>query len=76
MRPHVESQQKSARGTAKYFAPTSLPGLLIQQAMLKVVLRERFRGLLRRQFGAQSILRRQDARPESLAVQQERLPPS
>lgn len=55
-RPHAQSQQQSARGTAKSFAPTSLPGLLIQQAMLKVVMRKRFSGLLRRLFGAESIL--------------------
>jgi 2-polyprenyl-6-methoxyphenol hydroxylase-like FAD-dependent oxidoreductase len=56
MQPHVQSQQKNARGTAKFFAPTSHPGILIQQTLLKIVLRERFRSLLRRQFGAQSIL--------------------
>lgn len=56
MQPYVQSQQRKARGTAKSFAPTSPAGLLIQQAILKVVFRERFRGLLRRQFGAQSIL--------------------
>jgi 2-polyprenyl-6-methoxyphenol hydroxylase-like FAD-dependent oxidoreductase len=55
-RPHAQSQQQNARGTAKSFAPTSLPGLLIQQAMLKVVMRKQFSGLLRRVFGAESIL--------------------
>lgn len=74
MRPSVQSQQNKARGTAKSFAPGSLPGLLIQQAMLKVVFRERFRGLLRRQFGAQSILPAQDVRSESLAGSPHSLP--
>lgn len=73
MRPHVQSQQKNARGTAKSFAPTSLPGLLIQQVMLKVVLREQFRGLLRRQFGAQSILPPQSVWPEPPGRLPERL---
>jgi hypothetical protein len=31
-------------------------GLFVQQAIMKVVLREAFIGLLQRQFGAQSIL--------------------
>jgi 2-polyprenyl-6-methoxyphenol hydroxylase-like FAD-dependent oxidoreductase len=56
MRPHVQAQQKSARGFAKIFLPGSPLGLFVQQVMLKVLLRETFRGLLRRQFGAQSIL--------------------
>jgi hypothetical protein len=67
MRPSVQSQQKNARGTAKAFAPGSLPGLLIQRATLKGVFRERFRGLLRRQFGTQSILPAQGVRAEPLA---------
>jgi len=56
MPPHVQAQQKSARGFARTFLPGTPLGLLIQQVMLKVLLREAFRDLLRRQFGAQSIL--------------------
>lgn len=56
MRPHVQAQQKNARGFAKSFVPASSLGLFMQQAIMKVVLREAFIGLLRRQFGAQSIL--------------------
>lgn len=56
MYPVVQAQQKSARGFASSFLPGSALGLFVQQTMLKVVLREAFRGLLRRQFGAQSIL--------------------
>ncbi len=56
MRPHVEAQQKSARGFAKTFLPGSHLGLFVQQVMLKVFLREAFHGLLRRQLGAPSIL--------------------
>jgi 2-polyprenyl-6-methoxyphenol hydroxylase-like FAD-dependent oxidoreductase len=62
MRPHVQVQQKSARGFAKTFLPGSPLGLFIQQMMMKVLFRETFRGLLRRQFGAQSILREQSPR--------------
>jgi 2-polyprenyl-6-methoxyphenol hydroxylase-like FAD-dependent oxidoreductase len=56
MRPHVLTQQKHAHGTAKAFAPISLPGLLARRLLLKLFLHETFRLLLRRQFGAQSIL--------------------
>lgn len=56
MRPHVEAQQKSARGFAKTSLPGSHLGLFVQQVMLKVFLRQAFHGLLRRQLGAQSIL--------------------
>lgn len=56
LRPYVQAQQKNAHGTAKAFAPISRPGLLAQRLLLKVVLRETFRPLLSRQFGAQSIL--------------------
>ncbi len=52
----VQAQQKSARGVAKSFLPGSSLGLFIQQTMMKVLFRETFRGLLRRPFGAQSIL--------------------
>ncbi|MEO8953887.1 MAG: FAD-dependent monooxygenase [Ktedonobacteraceae bacterium] len=56
MRPHVQAQQKNARGFAKSFVPGSRLGLVAQQTIMKVLLREAFIGLLRRQFGAQSIL--------------------
>lgn len=56
MRPHVQTQQKHGRGLAKSFAPTSRVGVLAQRLLLKLVLRESFTGLLRRQFGAESFL--------------------
>ncbi|HEY7419654.1 MAG TPA: FAD-dependent monooxygenase, partial [Ktedonobacteraceae bacterium] len=56
MYPVVQAQQKSARGFAKSFLPGTALGLFVQQTMMKVLLRETFRGLLRRQLGAQSIL--------------------
>jgi len=54
MGPHVLEQQKNGRGFAKTFLPGTPFGLLVQQIMLKTLLRERFIGLLRRQFGTQS----------------------
>lgn len=62
MRPHVQIQQKQARGFAQSFAPTSHMGILAQRVLLKVVLRETFTGLLRRQFGAESFLQTREAR--------------
>jgi 2-polyprenyl-6-methoxyphenol hydroxylase-like FAD-dependent oxidoreductase len=56
MQPHVQTQQKNARSTAKTFVPAGLLGLHVQRLVMKVVLREAFRSLLARQFGAQSIL--------------------
>ena len=56
MYAYVQAQQKSARGFARTFLPGSPLGLLVQQVTMKVVLREAFRGLLRRQFGAQNLL--------------------
>ncbi len=52
----VQAEQKSGRRLAKSFLPGSSLGLFIQQTMMKVLFRETFHGLLRRQFGAQSIL--------------------
>ena len=59
----VQAEQKSGRSFAKYFVPGSPLGLFIQQLMMKVVLRPAFRGLLRRQLKAQSILPPQDTMP-------------
>jgi len=56
MQPHTRAQQKNARSFAKTFLPGSLPSILMQQIMLKVLLQQAFSGLLGRQFGAQSIL--------------------
>ncbi len=69
MYAYVQVQQKSARGFARSFLPGSPFGLFVQQTMMKVLFQETFRGLLRRQFGAQSILSPQDASPAQLAVQ-------
>lgn len=56
MRPHVQAQQKNARGTAKSFVPGSAVGMWVQKVMLKALLHDAFIGLLRRQFGADSIV--------------------
>lgn len=62
MRPHVEQRQKNARGSAKTFLPTSKLGIVTQQLFMKLLLREGFSGLLRRQFGAESLLQTQPSR--------------
>jgi len=67
MYAYVQVQQKSAHGFARTFLPGSPLGLLVQQMMMRVVLREAFRGLLQRQFGAQSILQAQSPQ-ERLAM--------
>lgn len=52
----VKERQKNARSFARFFLPGSPFDLFVQHMMMKVLFREAFRGLLRRQFGAQSIL--------------------
>ena len=64
MYAYVQAQQKSARGFARTFLPGSPFGLFVQQTVMKVVLREAFRSLLRRQFGAESLLLPQEDSPE------------
>ncbi|MGI9060219.1 MAG: FAD-binding domain, partial [Ktedonobacteraceae bacterium] len=74
MSAYVLEQQKSGRSFAKSFLPGSPLGLFVQQAMMKVLLREAFGGLLRRQLFAPSILPASDAKPEPLGESPERLP--
>jgi 2-polyprenyl-6-methoxyphenol hydroxylase-like FAD-dependent oxidoreductase len=74
MYAYVQTEQKSGRSFAKSFPPGSSLGLFVQQTVMKVLFREAFRGLLRRQFGAQSILPAPDTRPEPLAGSPERPP--
>jgi 2-polyprenyl-6-methoxyphenol hydroxylase-like FAD-dependent oxidoreductase len=59
----ARAQQKSGRSFAKSFLPGSPLGLFVQRTMMKVLLRPTFRGLLRRQFGAESLLSPQDTTP-------------
>lgn len=65
MQPYVESRQKNARDFAKTFVPGSRLGLMAQQIVMKLVLREAFAGLLRRQFGAESLLQTRELRKYS-----------
>jgi 2-polyprenyl-6-methoxyphenol hydroxylase-like FAD-dependent oxidoreductase len=65
MQPYVESRQKNARDFAKTFVPGSRLGLVAQQILMKLVLREAFTGLLRRQFGAGSLLQAREMRQRS-----------
>ncbi len=64
MSAYVLEQQKSGRSFAKSFLPGSPLGLFVQQAMMRVLLREAFGGLLRRQLFAPSILPAPDSSPE------------
>ncbi|MEO8956377.1 MAG: FAD-dependent monooxygenase [Ktedonobacteraceae bacterium] len=73
MSAYVRAQQKSARGTAKSFLPGSPLGLFVQHTMMKVLFRPAFRGLLRRQFVAESLLSPRDTSPAQHTIQQERL---
>lgn len=61
MHPHVERRQVNARKLATSFLPSTPLGLVIQQLSMKLLLRETFSGLLRQQFGAESLLAEQDA---------------
>jgi 2-polyprenyl-6-methoxyphenol hydroxylase-like FAD-dependent oxidoreductase len=60
MSAYVLEQQKSGRSFAKSFVPGSPLGLFVQQTMMKVLFREAFGGLLRRQFVAPSLLSPQE----------------
>jgi len=55
MRPYVQAQQKSARSFARFFLPGTSFGLFFQQTLAKVLFRETFRSLLRREFNAPSL---------------------
>jgi 2-polyprenyl-6-methoxyphenol hydroxylase-like FAD-dependent oxidoreductase len=62
VRPYVERRQKNARDFAKSFVPKSRFGILAQQVLMKLVLRDACIGLLRRQFGADSLLQKRALR--------------
>ncbi len=74
MSAYVLEQQKSGRSFAKSFLPGSSLGLFVQQAMMKVLFREAFSGLLRRQLFAPSILPAPDVKPEPLGESPDSLP--
>jgi 2-polyprenyl-6-methoxyphenol hydroxylase-like FAD-dependent oxidoreductase len=56
VRPHVERLQKAARSFGKVFLPESELGVTIQRLTYKLLLRDSWRGLLRQQFGVESLL--------------------
>jgi 2-polyprenyl-6-methoxyphenol hydroxylase-like FAD-dependent oxidoreductase len=74
MSAYVLEQQKSGRSFAKSFLPGSPLGLFVQQTIMKVLFREAFGGLLRRQFVAPSILPAPDTKPEPHAGSPDSLP--
>lgn len=55
LRPYVQAQQKQARGFATFFLPGTPLGLFVQQTLVRVLFRETFRGLLRREFSGPSL---------------------
>ncbi len=55
MRPYVQAQQKSARSFASFFLPGTSFGLFVQQTLVKVLFRETFRSVLRREFNSPSL---------------------
>ena len=58
LRPEIETRQEKARDFAKAFVPGSELGLHVQKVMMKLLLRDAFKGVLRKQFGGASVLRR------------------
>lgn len=55
LRPYVQAQQKQARGFARFFLPGTPLGLFAQKTLAKVLFREAFRSVLRREFSAPSL---------------------
>ena len=55
MRPLVLAQQKHACSFAKFFLPGTPLGLLVQQTLARVLFRETFRAVLRREFAAPAL---------------------
>jgi 2-polyprenyl-6-methoxyphenol hydroxylase-like FAD-dependent oxidoreductase len=58
VQPEIETRQEKARDFAKAFVPGSELGLQVQKVVMKLLLRDAFKGVLRQQFGGESILRR------------------
>ena len=58
VRPEIEMRQAKAHDFAKAFVPGSELGLQVQKVMMKLLLRDAFKGVLRKQFGGSSVLRR------------------
>jgi 2-polyprenyl-6-methoxyphenol hydroxylase-like FAD-dependent oxidoreductase len=56
LRPQVRHRQRNARWFARGLVPATRQGLTAQKILMRVVMREAFTGVLRRQFGADTIL--------------------
>ena len=56
VKPFVERHQKNARGIARTFLPQNTLELVAQRLFMKLLLRKTFTGLLRQQFGVESLL--------------------
>jgi 2-polyprenyl-6-methoxyphenol hydroxylase-like FAD-dependent oxidoreductase len=68
VQPYVEERQKNARDFAKSFVPQGRLGILVQQMLMKLVLRDACISLLRREFGADSLLQSRALRRYSAGV--------
>lgn len=56
LRPQVAHRQRNAQRFARALVPGTKPGLGAQKMVMRIVMREAFTGVLRRQFGADTIL--------------------
>lgn len=56
VRPYVEEQQRAARAFMKQFVPETAFGIAIQRLALRIIFRDPFIGLLRKQFNVRSLL--------------------
>lgn len=55
LRPYVQTQQRQARLFAAFFLPGTPLGLFVQQMLVKMLFRETFRAVLRREFSGPSL---------------------
>jgi 2-polyprenyl-6-methoxyphenol hydroxylase-like FAD-dependent oxidoreductase len=62
LQPQVSRRQRTSRRFARGLVPRTQYGLTAQKMMMRVVMREGFTGLLRQQFGADTILPLTDTR--------------
>jgi 2-polyprenyl-6-methoxyphenol hydroxylase-like FAD-dependent oxidoreductase len=58
LRPEIEARQDKAESFARAFVPGSELGLDVQQLMMKLLFHDAFKGLLKHQFMADSVLQR------------------
>lgn len=63
MRPQVSRRQRNAQMFTRSLVPGTRPGLIGQSLVQRLIMREAFAPLLRRQFGAGSILPPAQSRP-------------